>query len=257
QTPSAPNALWNALTAYNELRGLIDQPFLRKRVEDRSKILRDKYPDNPNVPRLQLTEAKQLEKSLKFAEAAAAYEKIPVDTSLVSVEARIGAANCYLKEARRPGAKAPEAKDLQQKAKDSFKKLVDDLAALTKTTTDPKVKKDLDDWSLRVRINLANLYLQEKPPLAAEIEALLKDVSVADAAVWALRIGALAAQDKLDEAVSMFDAAQQSVERAKLSPQQLAEIAGTLAAKLDERAVAKSKASQQTEAKDIWKRAVP
>src|SRR5262249_17611406 len=115
QTAAAPEALWRALTAYNELRGAIDQQFCRKRVDDRSKVLREKYPDNPNVPRLQLVEGQQLEKSLKFAEAAAAYEKIPVDTSLVSVEARTYAANCYLKQARKLGAaKAAESKPLQQ-----------------------------------------------------------------------------------------------------------------------------------------------
>jgi tetratricopeptide (TPR) repeat protein len=258
ETPSAPEALWRALNCYNELRGAIDNPFWRKKVDECSRILREKYPDNPNVPRLQLVEAIQLEKALKFAEAAAAFEKIPVDTSLVSVEARTGAANCYLKQARKLGtAKGAEAKELQQKAKDGFKKLVDDLAALIKTTTDPKVKKNLEENALRVRINLANLYLQEKPPLAAEIEALLKDVTTPDSAVWALRIGALAAQDKVDEAVAMFDSAQQSVEKEKLSAQPLAEIAGTLAARLDERAAAKDKAGQHSEARDLWKRSVP
>jgi tetratricopeptide (TPR) repeat protein len=114
----------------------------------------------------------------------------------------------------------------------------------------------------RVRVALANLFLQEKPPQSAEVEALLKDVQLKDddknaAVIWALRIGALAAQDKLDDAVSMFESAMQSLDKAKgIDQKPLSAIAGTIAQKLDERAAAAAKGGARMQANDTWKKAV-
>jgi tetratricopeptide (TPR) repeat protein len=259
----APEAVWRALNCYIELNGELPLPYWKRLIDERSKLLRETYADNAHVPDLQLIEAQQLEKASKFDKAAEAYEKIPAD-STVALQARFGAANCYLKLGRKSevAKQAAEAKVLIEKAKTSFRVLVGEIDKSKTTTTEAKMKARITDMDFRVRVALANLYLQEKPPQAAEVESLLKGIQLKEddpnnSVIWALRIGALASQDRLDDAVSMFDAALQNLAKQGGGNQRpLSSIAGTIAQKLDERAAAASKGGLRSQANDNWRRAV-
>ena len=263
KTSFAPEAVWRSLNCYLMLKASEPLPYYKRAMDERSRVLRENYKDDPRVPRLQLIEATELQAVQKYLEAAAAFEKIPAD-STVAIEARFGAADCWLRHARKLEASKlqKDAVGFVDKAKQTFKKLIDDVGAAQKATTDLKQRANLDSIDFRVRIALANLYLQEKPPLAAEVEALLKDIQLKDdnpngAVIWALKIGALAAQDKVDEAVGMFDAALATLEKNKIADQRpLAAVAGTLARKLDERAAQTLKKGLRTGANETWRRAV-
>jgi tetratricopeptide (TPR) repeat protein len=144
-----------------------------------------------------------------------------------------------------------------EKAEKRYRTALDVIAKAQQVTMDPQVLEDLAGLSLRTRLRLVEVMLdleraKEVSPLLDELEQMPTIGPDALEQVWTLRIRALEAQGKLDDATTMFDALAQ---RSPDAPG-LAGAAGVLARALDREAQALYDADPKSaRAKELWRKA--
>jgi tetratricopeptide (TPR) repeat protein len=262
EAKEAPECLWRAINGYLALQGQEQRPFYKALALERMAKLSKRYPDAPYASMAGLIEGRQLEAELKFAEAAAAYERIPEGSAGGSHEEGIyRAGDAYSQLARKlfQEGKTSEAKTAVGKSEALLLKARPALEAAASQTLDTSIQDKMRNYAFSARMSLAKLYLMEGVDRAAEVLPLLDGAErefPADATkistIWSLRSKALQAQGKLDEAMSLLD------EQIKQDPDAkwIGASAGALAPILDTRGKELFKADPASEeAEKLWRKA--
>ncbi|MGH7150783.1 MAG: hypothetical protein ACREIU_08800, partial [Planctomycetota bacterium] len=255
----APEALWRAVQSYLRLNEKERRPFYRRRVDDRMARLAKNYPTHRRAALAQLIEARQVAEEDPL-QAARLFERVAPGSAGYE-EALLGAGSGYLRHARAllQDRKAAEAKPFFAQAEERFKKAASEAQAAARKTLDPEAQRNLSGIEFASLTALSNLYLLEEIKRQGEVLPLLEgaDGRWADdpakvAAVWGLRIQALQAQGKLQEAIDLLEA----LVRKGGDPRQVGAAAGVLARSIDEQGVGlREKEPRSTEADDLWKKA--
>jgi tetratricopeptide (TPR) repeat protein len=254
----APDALSRAIDAYMRLNAAEKRPFYKKLVDERSDRLQKEYPTHPEAARVQLKEGREFSDQGDFLEAAKVYERItPGSASYEEAEASAG--TCYYRHAVKlvGQKKAAEAAPFFAKAETVLKKALADLDAAEQKTLDSDVLSRIGQTSFTARATLCQLYLKEGVNRPADALALLEGLDqkyASDAkkieTIWTLRINALVATGKLQDAVSQLDALLLK------NPNSTAfgAAAGVLARTLDEEGV-KLREKEPRRADELWDKA--
>ncbi len=210
----ACEALWRAARCYQVLNSEERQPFFRKRYEDRLGKLASQCPEHPSAAQAQFIEGQALEDDQEFLKAAEVYRRVQPGSRAYE-EGQFKAANCYFRHARALLAqKQPDqAKGYLSQTEKLIQKNLADIAQALQKNLDPEVQGRLRGLSFASRATLAQIYLMDEVGRAGEVAALLEEVEQEFAGdpekigeAWSLRIQALNAQGRLDEARSMLDA---------------------------------------------------
>lgn len=237
----AAEALSRAAKVYQALNARERSPFLRKRYEDRLRKLASDYPDHPDAASAQFIEGQALEDDQNYLKAAEVYRRVQPGSKSYE-EGQFKAANCLFRHAREliRQRKVDEAKPFLAESEQLLKKNLSDIAQAVQKNLDPEVQRKLRGYSFACRATLAQIYLLQDVGRASEVNDLLAGMDEEFASepekvseLWSLRIQALNALGKLDEAVTTLDAL-----RLK-DPQGsgLSAAAGVLARALDQAAV--------------------
>ena len=131
----APEAVYQAMSAYSRLYTDDKRPWFKKRADDGAKVLAAEYPTHPRAAYAQLMGAKQLADEGKFLEAAAEYQRVQPSASSY-LEAQFRAGTCYFQQARKLCAdkKEGEADQYVKQSETLLKKARTDLEAAIKAT---------------------------------------------------------------------------------------------------------------------------
>ncbi len=255
----APEALWKAVQAYIALNEKERRPFYRRRIDDRMARLAKNYPSHPRAALAQLIEAQQVSGEDPLG-AARLFERVAPGSAGYE-EALLGAGDGLLRHARSllQDKKTAEAKPFLAQAEERYKKAAAEAREAAKKTLDPKAQASLSGVEFASLNALSNLYLLEEVKRQGEVLSLLEgaDGRWADdpakvAAVWGLRIQALQAQGKFEEAIELLE----TLVRKDADPRQVGAAAGVLARALDEQGVGlREKEPRSTAADDLWKKA--
>lgn len=256
----APEALYQSLQAYLRLNAEEKRPYYKKRVEERMKLLATRYPNHALAAGVQLVEGQQFESDGDYLKAAEVYLKVTPGSSSYQ-EAQFRAGNAYFMQARKlfQEKKADAAKQYVTQSETLLKKARTEFDAALKGTLDLEAQGRLERMAFQSRALLAQLYLLPGVGRLAEVVPTLADVEerfandesrVSDA--WGLRIQALQAQGKFEEAVSLLD----SLIKKNPDSRAIGPAAGLVARALDQRAIdLREKESKPVEADAMQKRA--
>ncbi len=255
----APDAIAASMDGYQSMYAKDKLSFYKKRFDDRLGLLISKYPTHPAAAASQLYEAKGFEKEEAFDQAAAAYLKVLPDAPAYA-EAQYKAGYCLFRHAVKTSKanKAADVKSIVASAEAQLKKSVGIVQTATTKTLDRDMLGRLEKYSFEIPVSLANLYLFAGGGQEAKvIEALagLEDKYGADeqkvSTVWGLRIQALRALGKLDEAEKLLQALIAKSPDSKA----IGTAAGVLARALDQRAIEVNEKTPD-EASGLWKRSM-
>ena len=254
----APEAVYQAMSAYQRLYSADKRPWFKKRWDDGAKTLAGEYSTSPRAASALLLGANQLFDERKFLEAAAEYQKVPAN-SPAYLEAEFRAGTSYLQQANKLclDKKEGEADQYEKQAETLLKKSRTDLEAAVKTTMNLDEQARFQGTAFRATVSLAQLYLLDcvKRPQDA-IEAL-KDVDEKAgneddvAAVWGLRISAMEKLGKLDDAVGLLD----SLAKKNPDSSAIGNAARLVATALDRQALELEKSNKLQERDAAWKKA--
>ncbi len=255
----APDALAASMEGYQTLYAKEKLSYYKRRFDDRLGLLVSKYPTHPAAASSALFTAKQLEKEEDFEQAAAAYLKIAPDSPSYA-EAQYKAGYCMFRQAVKASkaSKGADVKPLIAAAEAQLKKSVDIVQAASQKTLDRELLNRLDKYSFEIPVSLANLYLvagggQEEKVLPAL--AGLEEKYGADeqkiSTVWGLRIQALRASGKLEDAEKLLEALIAKTPDSKA----IGTAAGVLARALDQRAIEVNEKAP-ADASNYWRRAM-
>ncbi|NOT31060.1 MAG: hypothetical protein HOP15_11485 [Planctomycetes bacterium] len=254
---SAPEALYAAVNAYRELSKRERQRFYSKRAEERMDTLAKKYPEHPRAASAGIFRGLQSEDEGDFERARDYYSKIPKDSgSYVEAQFRLATATNLQAKSLAAQGKRAEAQPLFDAAEKQYGSAMELIAAAQESTLDTAVQKRLATFLVQCRTGLASLYLDTEKPgkvqeLLAGLEQKVDDPEVV-ANIWDLRITALQAQGKLDEAVALFE----SIILASPGTTGVSSAAGVLARALDLSAQDLfTKDSQSKKAGELWRKA--
>ena len=238
----AADSLSLAAKVYQLLNSLERTPFLRKRFEDRQRKLASDYPEHPDAANAQFIEGQTLEDEQEFLKAAEVYRRVQPGSKSYE-EGQFKAANCLFRHAREliRQKKVDQAKPFLAESEQLLKKVLADIPEALQKNLDPDFQRKLRGYSFASRATLAQMYLLQDVGRAGEVSDLLAGMDEEFASdtdkiseLWSLRIQALNALGKLDEAVATLDALRlKDPEGAGLSAS-----AGVLARALDQAAVA-------------------
>jgi hypothetical protein len=238
----AAEALSRASKVYQVLNSQERTPFLRKRYEDRLRKLASDYPEHPDAASAQFIEGQALEDEQDFLKAAEVYRRVQPGSKSYE-EGKFKAANCLFRHAREliRQKKVDQAKPFLAESEQLLKQNLTDIPAALQKNLDPDVQRKLRGYSFASRATLAQIYLLQDVGRASEVSDLLSGMDEEFASdpskiseLWSLRIQALNALGKLDEAVATLDALRlKDPEGSGLSA-----AAGVLARALDQAAVA-------------------
>ncbi len=254
----APEALYQAMSAYQRLLSADKRPWFKKRYDDDAHTLATEYANSQRASYALLLGANQLFDDGKFLEAAAEYQKVQPN-SPAYLEAQFRAGTCYLRQANKlcNDKKEGEADQFEKQAETLLKKSRTDLEAAVKTTMNLDEQARYQGTAFRATVSLAQLYLLDcmKRPQDA-IEAL-KDVDEKAgneddvATVWGLRISAMEKMGKLDDAVGLLD----SLAKKNPDSNAIGSAARLVATALDRQAVELEKQNKLKERDAAWKKA--
>ena len=254
---STPECLYGAVNLYLELHKKDRARFYSERADDRMKKLAERFPNHPRSASAGIYQGQRRENDGDFEGARDFYGKIGKDTSFYH-EAQFRLAGATYQQAKNlmVQGKRDEAEPLLKTAEDQYKSAMQLIQAAQETTLDTAIQQRLGNFLISCRLGLANLYLDTKR--AKEVQPLLEglDKKITDpdvvANVWGLRITALQAEGKIDEAVALFESV---ILTAKDSPGAAA-AAGVLARALDESAQALfDKDPRAARAGELWRKA--
>lgn len=233
----APDALWQAIGCYQTLHATERQPFYKKRMDERMRLLTTKYPKSPFASQGKLIEGKELEGDKEYLKAAEAYQQMRPGTSGYE-EGQYRAGKCYFDHARNlaSSGKPEDAKNFFAKSEEMLKRTQSVIEQTLATNLSAEVQAGLGKIAFQARVSLAQLLLQPSVGRAAEVLPLLADVEqkypgdqAKLAQTWTLRIQALQAQGQLAEAVKLLESLRQKNPDAP----GLASAAGIIAGALD------------------------
>ena len=256
----APEAVYRALQTYVRLNSEDKKPFYKKRIDDRMKTLSTRYPNHPRAAYAQIVEGQQLEGEAEFLKAAEKYTKVTPGAPSY-LEAQFKAGNVYFLQARKlilTDKKPAEAKQYVSQAETLLKKAIVDLDLALKGTLDLEAQSRLEHLGFLARTSLAQLYLLPGVDRPGEVLPVLADVDEKFgndpeklSTAWGLRISALQAQGKLEEAVKLLDALVQKDPESRA----IGGAAGQVARALDQQAEDLRKANKAHDADEMQKRA--
>jgi len=248
-----PDAVWRAANCYLQLQSQEKRRIYDRRLSDRLQLLTTRYGTHPSATMAQLIGAQKHEAEQEWLRASELYKAVPA-TSPARPNALFGAGNCHYMLSRRldQERKADEAKLHRKNAVTLLDEAVQATEQAAQKTLDREALARLADLGFKARMVLAAIALHEGR--AADVFKALDavDEKGADpdklAQAWRLRIEALEAQGKLDEAVQLLE------KRMVDDPEGrgTAAAAGVLARSLDRRA-AEEKAPARAD--ELWKRA--
>jgi tetratricopeptide (TPR) repeat protein len=249
---ATPEAVWFAINCYRSLFFREKRPFFDKRQQERITLLSTKYAAHPRAQQIILLRGSTLEEEGKFEEAAKLYQGIQ-PSAPVFQEAQARAARAIYLQARATKDEAA-AKTLLAEAERLLRKALDDLTKAILDTLDIQVQKSLQQTRSIVVQTLGTLLLETGRP--ADVLPLLEgqDVGASDESaqtVWSMRIQALQAQGKVDEAEALFE----SLLRTNPNSPAIAATAGVLARGLDQSATDLA-ATDKAGARETWIKAV-
>lgn len=255
----AGDALYSASLAYDDRYKKTRRAFYEKRSDDRLQKLATRFPKNPHSSEHVLSAAKKLAANDQFAEAAAAYLKIPTDSSAYP-GAQYGAALALYSDAQRLAKeKSPDTKAAAAKAETQMRQARTVLETAAGKTLDLKEKATLESNAFRMVSLMGNLYMLEAVGRQNDALALTKEIEdkypgdeekIGEAR--SLRVRALTALGKLKDAEDYLE----GLVAADSSSRSTAQAAGVLARTLDQQAtelITKDKASTAADA--LWKQA--
>ncbi len=230
-----PEALWRAVESYRRLYRDEKRPFFDKRMQERVRTLVNDYSSHPRAAWATTIEGRQLEDAHEFLKAAKLYLAIPPG-STVYEDAEFRAGICYYEEARAAKKKgdASEADKHFKEAERLLRKTQVDIDAASEKTLDSAVQAQLAATGFGAQVILARLLLEtgrapEVGPLLQDIEQRYPGDGDKVEEVWSLRIEALGAEGKLEDAVALFE----SMLQTSTNSSGTAKAAGMLARKLD------------------------
>ena len=253
----AGDALYSASLAYDKLYRQTRRPFFEQRADERLQRLAREYPKHPKAASQSLSQAKKLESNDKFAEAAEAYLRVPVD-SLAYPDAQFGAAtNLYSEAVRLAKEKSPDVKAAATKAEQQLRKAQSVLEAASGKTLDLNEKARMADSAVQTVSLIGSLYMLEGVGRHDDVLALTKEIEekypddegmVGEAR--SLKVRALTALGKVKEAEDFLE----GLVAADPDSRSTAIAAGVLARSLDQQAQALlDKDKQSAEGEELWR----
>jgi tetratricopeptide (TPR) repeat protein len=248
-----PEAVWRAINCYRLLHDREKRPIFEKRKQDRITVLSTQYASHPRAQQIILLRGQSLEDEQKWDEAAKLYTAIePSSTAFQEAQAR--AARAVYRQARDKAKDKDEATRLLAEAERLLRKSLSDLDRAIQATLDTKVQTDLQNSRFVVIQTLSTLLLESRR--AGEVLPLLEgqESNVGEEraqVVWSLRIQALQAQGKSDEAEALFEA----ILRQNPDSPAVAATARTLATGLDSAALEVAQ-TDKARANQLWTKAV-
>ena len=255
----AADALYSASVAFDKLYSKTRQPFFEKRSDERLTELARKFPKHPKAAAQVLSEAKKLESNDQFADAAAAFLRVPADSAAYP-DAQYGAAtNLYSDTMRLSKEKSPDVKAAATKAEAQFKKAQGVLEAAAGKTLDLDEKASLESSAFQCVKLTGSLYMLDGVGRQDDVLELTKQIEEKYAGdeekigeARSLRVRALTALGKVKEAEDFLE----GLLAADPDSRSTALAAGVLARTFDQQAsdaLAKDKASKPAE--ELWKQA--
>jgi len=255
----AGDALYWASQAYEQLYKSTRRTFFEQRADERLQRLAREYPKHPKAASQSLSQAKKLESNDKFAEAAEAYLRVPVD-SLAYPDAQLGAAtNLYSEAVRLAKEKSPDVEAAATKAEQQLRKAQSVLEAASGKTLDLNEKARMAASAVQTVSRIGSLYMldgvgrhDDVLVLTKEIEEKYADDEEMVGEARSLRVRALTALGKVKEAEDFLE----GLVAADPDSRSTAIAAGVLARTLDQQAeelFAKDK--QSAEGDELWRQA--
>lgn len=232
----APEALNAAVNAYRELTKRDKSRFYSKRSDERMNALATRYSNHPLAANAGIWQGLRREDEGDFAGAIEFYRKIEASSPSYH-EAAYRLANAMFLQARGliQQGKRVEAEKLLQAAETQYESAIALLAKAQEETLDVAVQQRIASFGFSARTGLASLLIEigkpaEVQPLLAGLEERVKDDPDMLAGLWSLRIRALQAEGRVDEAVALFESVIQQTPDAP----GVASAAGVLARALDQ-----------------------
>lgn len=254
---SAPEALYAAVNAYRELHKRERSRFYSNRADQRMNALATKYPQHPRAASAGIYQGQRREDEGDFEGARDFYSKIPKDSgSYVEAQFRLATATNLQAKSLAGQGKRAEAQPLFDAAEKQYRSAMELITAAQENTLDTAVQQKLGTFLVSCRMGLASLYLDtgkhsKVQELLAGLEQKVTDPEVVSG-IWGLRITALQAQGKLDEAVALFE----SIILASPETTGISSAAGVLARALDQTAQDLfTKDPQSKQAGELWRKA--
>jgi tetratricopeptide (TPR) repeat protein len=258
QGARAPEALNAAVNAYRDLARKERTRYFAGRADQRMNALAQRYPEHPLAAQASIWQGLRSEDEGDFTAAIDFYTKISPSSASYH-EATFRLANAFHQQARKheQAGQADAAKPFQRQAEEQYRRSMDLLAKAREATLDAALQQRYGGFELGGRLGLAKLLLdlgrgQEVMPLLEGVETAAAAGPEVIADVWGLRIRALEAGGRLEEATGLFEAFQQA------SPEApgVASAAGVLARTLD-RAATESyeRDAKSKDAEELWRKA--
>jgi tetratricopeptide (TPR) repeat protein len=253
----APEALRAAVNCYGELNRRDKSRYYARRADERMNALATRYPQHPLAADAGIWQGLKLENDGDFAGAITFYTQID-PKSPTHHEASFRIANATYQQAKalqQQEGKEAEATALLKKAEELYRSSIELLGKAQEETLDSAVRKRLFGFEFSARMGLGTLLIElgkagEVLPLIAGLEDKVGGDSDNATSVWSLRIQALHADGKVDEALRLFESL---IQRTPDAPG-IATTAGVLARKLDESAAAEVEKDPKR-AEDLWRKA--
>lgn len=209
----APEAVYNAAKYYNQLYQSERRQFFRKRWDDRRETLAKEYPTSPKAVEAIMGEGEGFESNKEWLKAADFYKSFKIDTA--GYELGLSkAARCYYEYARElwTKSKPDDARQYFKQSDDTAKTAQERVDKQRAQSLDVNVTRSASAIAFEVRVLRARIALHEAVNRPQDVFTLLdnaendlantpKKVEV----VWGLRIEALQAQGKLEEAISRLE----------------------------------------------------
>jgi tetratricopeptide (TPR) repeat protein len=252
----APEALYSAVTLYRQLATKEKSGFYANRADQRMNTLATKYPESPRAASAGIYQGQRKEDKGDFEGARDFYSKIPKDSPSY-FEAQYRLASATNQQGRNLLKDKPaDAQALLATAEKEYENAMSVIQAAQAETLDPAVQAKLAGFLISCRLGLGTLYLDtnKADKVAKQLEGLEQKITDADvvASIWSLRIRALQAQGKVDEAVKLFE----SLLQTSASSPAIGSAAGILARALDASAQDLfSKDPQAKRAGELWRKA--
>ena len=255
----APEALRAAVNCYGELARRDKSRYYAKRADERMQALATRYPQHPLAADAGIWQGLKLENDGDFAGAIAFYTQIDPN-SPTHLEATFRTANATYQQAKalqQQEGKEAEGTALLKQAEGLYRSSIDLLIKAQEETLDTAVRKRLFGFEFSARMGLGSLLIElgkanEVLPLIAGLEEKVGTDSDNATAVWGLRIQALHADGKVDEALKLFESLMQRTPDAP----GLATTAGVLARALDQTATTEAEKDPASKrAEELWRKA--
>jgi tetratricopeptide (TPR) repeat protein len=253
----APEALHGAVSAYRDLAKSEKSRYFSKRADERMNALATKYPTHPLAANAGIWQGLRREDEGDFAGAVEFYKKIQASSPSFH-EASFRLANATYLNARSlvQQQKRSEADAAYTEAEQLYRKAIETLEKAAQEALDRNAQQRLSGFAYGARTGLATLLIDVQR--AAEVQSLLEGLDERAggdpemlAGLWSLRIRALQAEGKADEAVALFESLLQKTPDAP----GISSAAGVLARALDQSAVAVlEKDPKSKQAEEQWRK---